>query len=363
VSVAHAAVGVGARCAECHLPWQGAAAERCERCHVGPEHQPTQAFEPACSDCHVEHRDLPRLARVSDGRCLACHRDLAVAGGGLPRVARRLTGFADHPDFRRREDRSPLKFGHERHLKPGLLGAGRRRVQLDCASCHAFDAERGEILPVAFEAHCQTCHDLAFDDRLPDQEAPHGPPDGVLTGILGAYARDREVLAALSPEELRRLIFGGSARLGLSFDERTRRLAFTAAEQMLRYRCTVCHQVELRSVVDARVAPPELPERWLLAARFSHGPHRLFACTDCHGAAAASRETAEVLLPGIAACQGCHGGAGSEAVAPESRGGSVCVTCHHYHDKSAAGWEATLPGRVGPGDAADPAAGRPGEGP
>jgi hypothetical protein len=299
------------------------------------------------------------LARVTDGRCVACHQDLARRDGGEPRVARRITGFGDHPGFRPRQDATRLKLNHELHLKPGLLGPRRQRVQLDCASCHGFDAERGEILPVVFEQHCQGCHDLAFDDRLPEQQAPHGAPDEVLTGILGAYARDRDLLARLSPEELRRLIFGGSSRTGLSFDERTRRLAFTAAEQMLRYRCTVCHQVELRSVVDARVAPPAIPERWLEAARFSHGPHRLYECEDCHTTARGSRRTADLLLPDIGVCRRCHGGAGAEAVAEESRGPSGCVTCHPYHEKSKTGWEATLPGRMGAAAPA-PTAAQPG---
>lgn len=361
VSDAHAAVGLGADCARCHAPWRGVVAQRCEACHAGPEHQPTQAFEPPCGGCHNEHRRLPRLARVGDEQCVTCHRELTLAGGGEPRVARRITGFDDHPDFRPPTDADPLRLNHALHLKPGLRGP-EGPVQLECEDCHAFDAASDRILPVTFEQHCQSCHDLHFDDRFPDRQAPHGDPEAVVLGIFGAFAGGGESLTGLSDAEVRSLIFSGRGG-GLAVDERVRRQAFTAADHLLRHRCTLCHVMEITSVREVRMEEPAIPAVWLEGARFSHGPHRLLACTDCHGAAAESRRTADVLIPVIAACTPCHGSAG-QARAPEERVPTTCVTCHHYHARTAAGWEATLAGRppgrgpAGEGGAESPEAGR-----
>jgi FHA domain/Cytochrome c7 and related cytochrome c len=362
VSDAHANVGLGADCAACHAPWQGPAPARCERCHAGPRHQPEQAFDPPCGGCHSEHRRLPRLTAVGDAACLTCHRDLTLRDGGEPRVARRIDSFDDHPDFRLPADPDPLRLNHALHLKAGLRGP-KGPAQLDCASCHVFDPESGTILPIRYEQHCQSCHDLAFDDRFPDTQAPHGPPAEVLRGIFGAYSQGRDALAGLSNEQIRGLIFSGRGG-GLSFDERTRRQAFTAAEHVFRFRCTVCHVMEVRSVAEVRVEKPVIPTRWFTSARFSHRPHRQIPCTDCHGKAPASRATSDVLIPGISACVRCHG-SGEAAVAPEERVPTGCVTCHTYHEKTAEGWKATLAGTL-PGRAPErepqpppPAAGEP----
>jgi len=50
----------------------------------------------------------------------------------------------------------------------------------------------------------------------------------------------------------------------------------------------------------------------------------MVSCTECH-AALTSRETADILIPGIATCEKCHH---SGADAAESR----CFECHTYHD-------------------------------
>lgn len=334
VSTAHAAVDLGITCASCHAPFRGAASARCESCHQGPEHQARQASAPACGSCHFEHRRLSRLAEVPDGRCAECHRELEVKGGGEPRVARSLLSFDDHPEFQPKADATPLFFNHAVHLKPGLPVEGGNRVTLTCDSCHAFNAERGEILPVSFDQHCQKCHALLFDDRFPP--ARHGEPQRVVKEVLGAFAGDPAGASRLSGDDLRRLIFGQRSG-GLAYDEATRRQALVAADQLFRHQCTRCHRIEVVNALRVEVQPVRPPGGWLPGARFSHGPHRLVACTECHASAAASRRTADVLIPAKAACVACHG-AGKEVA-------TGCVTCHHYHEKSAAGWEATLPAR------------------
>jgi predicted CXXCH cytochrome family protein len=90
--------------------------------------------------------------------------------------------------------------------------------------------------------------------------------------------------------------------------------------------CEKCHV--LKRVPDSsvpEVVTPAIPARWLPHAKFDHSPHRPLACAECHKAAA-STETKDVLMPGIASCRDCH-----QAKAGARTG---CVECHRYHDKT-----------------------------
>ena len=51
----------------------------------------------------------------------------------------------------------------------------------------------------------------------------------------------------------------------------------------------------------------------------------MLICTECHAKAKTSRETADVLIPGIETCRDCHRPGADSA---ESR----CFECHVYHD-------------------------------
>jgi hypothetical protein len=94
---------------------------------------------------------------------------------------------------------------------------------------------------------------------------------------------------------------------------------------LFKQRCAYCHTVEREADALPRIAPTAIPSRWLPHARFDHGAHRPLACGECHRAAA-STETADVLLPSIATCRECH--------TPQAGAGTGCVQCHRYHDKS-----------------------------
>src|SRR5947209_6689657 len=74
-----------ARCSVCHEPGVSlsgrsrtaalfaANSERCTTCHAGPPHHASQRKEPACAECHTEHRGRDVvLSRVADGVCLRC---------------------------------------------------------------------------------------------------------------------------------------------------------------------------------------------------------------------------------------------------------------------------------------------------
>lgn len=103
--------------------------------------------------------------------------------------------------------------------------------------------------------------------------------------------------------------------------------AVAAAERELfegRTGCRYCHTLEGGEGGLPRVVPPRMPDRWLLHSRFDHRAHRALTCLACHGQAATSVETADVLVPRIQTCRECHRPAGGAR--------SDCVECHVYHD-------------------------------
>jgi hypothetical protein len=75
------------------------------------------------------------------------------------------------------------------------------------------------------------------------------------------------------------------------------------------------------------VAKSAITTRWLPHATFDHEAHQMLECVSCHTKANASRETSDVLIPGIQTCQQCHR-TGQDAA--EAR----CFECHTYHDWS-----------------------------
>jgi hypothetical protein len=76
------------------------------------------------------------------------------------------------------------------------------------------------------------------------------------------------------------------------------------------------------------VAKSSIPARWFLHAEFNHDSHRLLTCTACHTRTPESRQTADILLPGIASCRKCHEEGGAQQDAASGR----CSECHSYHD-------------------------------
>jgi hypothetical protein len=103
-----------------------------------------------------------------------------------------------------------------------------------------------------------------------------------------------------------------------------------------------------------------IPKVWLEQGGFAHGAHAVFACGKCHAQAAvfdpgfapevprpdwslpgskspfvlsllgeqeASKDAADVLIPGAEVCRECHGSAN----APEPAVASDCVLCHPFH--------------------------------
>jgi predicted CXXCH cytochrome family protein len=98
------------------------------------------------------------------------------------------------------------------------------------------------------------------------------------------------------------------------------------AEQVVRTKCTLCHEVA-RSEGKLAVTPPTMRQQWLSHTTFTHTPHRAIDCTQCHAKAVSSTLTSDRLLPQRSACLGCHGGRAGREISP-------CVTCHEYHERS-----------------------------
>jgi hypothetical protein len=337
----------------------------CTRCHSGPVHHETQVGERACASCHKEHRGHEALARVADGHCTDCHADLRRNDGQAPAFDPHVSGFAAgrHPEFRlfasgEIHDPGTVRFNHAVHLaEEGVLDADpkeRRRVRLECQSCHQPDATGRLMQPIRYEKHCQSCHPLGVQlvgewkepklaelaaqfNRTP---APHPAPGG-----------SAQVVRGVIHDQLTRFILGagheGFLRPGAAPPDEDGLLAPPRAAPLNREQfawvnsqqveierllfdgpggCRYCHQE--KTTPDARpdglpeYLPAKISERWFAHAAFDHKSHQMLACTECHDAPA-SRTSADVLLPRVDTCRKCHGA---------GRARDDCVGCHTYHD-------------------------------
>jgi cytochrome c peroxidase len=96
--------------------------------------------------------------------------------------------------------------------------------------------------------------------------------------------------------------------------------------------CKLCHVMIEGNGAEGNalpmVAKSSIPARWFLHAEFDHDSHRLLTCTACHTRTPDSRQTADILLPGIESCRDCHEDGGPRHDAASGR----CSECHAYHD-------------------------------
>lgn len=350
VSKAHQQKKVG--CADCHVPWRGPQATACGECHQPGDysHQSRQAFTPDCSDCHFEHRGQESLTLISDRSCVACHGNLEVQGGGTPAFAREITGFPEgHADFsvtlpdgrlplaqavERQADPGAVALNHALHLKPDLI-APEGRVQLVCADCHQPGPGPTGMRAVEYERHCQRCHGLEFDPDRPDERAPHAEPRLVRDRLLAVYGVDEGRMGSF--RERRRISVRDSrATMGVTLSARVLAQVQEAENHLYRSACDKCHAMDLDARPFPTVAPAHFQTVWLPLSRFLHGDHveiQGLTCEACHPRAAASRTTADVLIPGIEVCGGCHGGGAPPAEAELRAGGNDCADCHAYHPR------------------------------
>lgn len=320
---------IGEKCNACHSAWNGVPSARCSECHGKASHAENVAAEPPCGDCHMEHRGTGKLAAIADSRCVSCHSSVGThMKKPDPRVLATfpsINSFGDkHPEFTWPADNDTLRLNHRLHLaKGGIFNASGQREQLKCASCHKLVETRGKSdpAPITFEQDCHRCHRLTFDPRFPDTEVPHGAEPGLVYGfILQTYGGNSDI-AGKSPEELRRILTRAPVVEPGS-------QAFINAEQVIKTKCSLCHDVQ-RSGGKLGATKPVIPTRWMEHANFSHGPHRNLDCESCHAASGSTR-TSDVLMPARKECTDCHG---SRPLLGTARSASNCILCHDYHDR------------------------------
>lgn len=387
VSPSHASFGMD--CQKCHTSsWQAAwrlvsldsnrhsvSNTACQECHnVGDHHPRLGEAEPSCASCHQEHRPDSSLLAVGDASCTACHADLKSAPGNELRFVAKILSFDEgpqgHPEFsllRAEEvsqehgawqvatladnawhDTGGVLFNHKLHLSAeGVLDADRKTVQLTCADCHEPEPDGVGMKAILYEQHCASCHPLRLAGNLAGLgDLPHETPE-LVRGVI------RERIAKLQPTDKPQLDLPAIRRLPAptvaSGEQAASVDALIAAANHAVFGleakglCRKCHHVEIVegewhvpmvnpafTIVGQLQDRPMIPGRWFAHGRFDHGRHLTIACTDCHPAAASS-ETADILLPGIANCRQCHGSAPtqlSQGVAAD------CTMCHDYHGRT-----------------------------
>ncbi|HXX94345.1 MAG TPA: cytochrome c3 family protein [Planctomycetota bacterium] len=361
------------KCAACHTTpwamrytdpagWQERLDLACLGCHNGPVHHlnapgsvrgPESHLTAArCSQCHVEHRELRRLAEVGDRDCTVCHGDLKTSGperhpaacrvGAGHRIHTAIQSFSrGHPEFellaRKTPDPTVVSFNHAVHLhpdtpqkrgllesqlkaqktRPGVQAAPGGALELGCAYCHQPAAPGAYMAPILYERHCAECHPL----KLKDDRVPHRSPD-----VVRDFLRSRLAQGGKGGDPLAELVTEAEIPIYTSDPDG----------------CMKCHKTDLGPNFPATapvVTPTGLrpgapgdegaPRRWFLHSKFDHRAHQELRCLECHGAADSSRLTADVLMPSQALCLRCHGPSGGAA--------STCATCHLYHDRTREG--------------------------
>ncbi len=297
-----------------------------------------------------------------------------------------VTSFAsDHPEFAvlscGRVDRTPLAFGHAKHMDPvgfpqmqGMLttwveslqkngmeevpiGASRTvdgQLQLDCTGCHQLDAAGRYMQPIVFEEHCMHCHELplqvlgagrsertphgsgieAFIRRIAFEQAnaPKDPKkeDADARPPPGRRGRPRDKELPQQPEPAEE-VKGENQRDAL--EQKVKEVT-----DPIRDACIKCHKFGdgLASIVD-----PMIPPRWLPRSRFSHEVHRFIRdCQECHAVAppgpapgpadlAWTGRTKDIMLPPIARCRECHS---PDPITATAAARHDCAMCHDYHE-------------------------------
>jgi len=205
--------------------------------------------------------------------------------------------------------------------------------------CHKPDPQGRFYLRINFEANCQSCHALQFDERNPSLHLPHGDVNlarSFLRTLPAQYAElaraqgkardynDVKTFIAQQMNGLRRQFGSDEAFERAVFFETSPYKREDAAPSRANFSgCAHCHEVKMEGRTPV-VTPPVLIDRWMLRANFNHAKHTSVGCVDCHQQARTSQLTSDVLMPAKQNCVVCH--------SPETKKvSSDCITCHTYH--------------------------------
>lgn len=354
-------------CTKCHqTAFRTVRDSACLACHTNTRaHADAAKFNlpqlgnAECRSCHQDHQGLRGLVRRDQRLCADCHADLKTRSKNVSTFDD-VTDFGKvHPEFKINlpnwdasgkftpqrvtlapglKENSGLKFNHLKHLKADGLNAPKGRRILDCLSCHQPDAGGAKMRPVKFETMCHDCHTLGFDTLAPEREVPHGKVSEVIY-MLGEYyakfALEGGYLSATAPTIVQQRRRPGSPPL--SQQEKAEALAWareqtaTVTKSLFTDRaCVTCHKVsEPRDANDTwHIAPVRVSGIWYKEAKFTHAKHGTVKCEDCHDARK-SKESTDVLIPGIGNCRTCHAGAYAKDKVP-----TTCIACHDYHQSA-----------------------------
>lgn len=364
-------------CQSCHgTPFSVVADDKCIVCHAGtaahadPVRFPLpEIAQSRCAHCHRDHNGEAGLVRADQELCSDCHRnlhervtttttltDVGDFGTNHPQFKVLLPAWDENGKFtpqRVSMDQTPLvetsglKFPHATHLDPKGVKTHDGVRKLECASCHVSEPGGALLAPINFEKHCQECHSLDFDLRMPDRQVPHGEV-AEIQYMLGEYYS--KVALEGGYDDIQAPVFVRERRRpgqAAATQEETRQALQWARDQTLRITddlfskrtCTICHTVSKDPAATQagwRVAPVRVAGAWYEKARFTHARHATMACADCH-IAAQSKVSSDLLIPVIGAvgtrsvqppyaCRDCHGGEKAK-----HQLGSTCIDCHGFH--------------------------------
>jgi c(7)-type cytochrome triheme protein len=187
--------------------------------------------------------------------------------------------------------------------------------------------------PVTYDKNCAACHTLPFDRRSAES-VPHETPEGVHSFVLERLKSylEQHPTAWRDPEPGRRI--PGVEPLTRARNAGDWLQAQVGEDESLLWRktCKQCHTLDSGpNAVGTQSALPRVraavfTSRWFTHALFDHSAHAAVTCESCHSATLSSKETSDVLIPGIKTCQSCHSGSKAESAE------SGCALCHQYHD-------------------------------
>ncbi len=299
--------------------------------------------EKNCVSCHQEHNGPHALISSADALCVDCHASLKNEAPETKLL--NVVSWDKHPDFFGQKvptDSARIELNHKIHLEPDLRGAD-GPVTLTCNDCHQLSPDKRFMEPISRKKHCASCHSLGFEERLPNVEVPHAPPDVVYQFLYAQYAQ--LLLAENDPVRgVSRMKPGASTETPAD----ARRFAHSEVEQFARAAerelftrtaCKLCHEISpaTNSGVGItggatpqslyKIVAPEIPNRWMTKAQFSHAAHDNVTCQSCHGKVQDSVRTSDAHMPKLDGCKDCHAGS-----AQAGKISSDCTMCHGYHD-------------------------------
>ncbi|MBL0916803.1 MAG: cytochrome c3 family protein, partial [Sphingopyxis sp.] len=331
-----------------------------------------------CVDCHTEHEGSGPMAATPQKFCLDCHDGMSdrLKAAGHPTMLADAADFGtSHPEFRPLVRAAPgakpmraalgkgapldydgLKFPHDLHLQTNggvarMAASFRGRYdfgnKLECENCHRVEADGVRVKPVEMERDCAMCHSLAFETvGGVTRTLRHGEPDQVVADLT-AYYRSTPPSRPLQLGGMERRRPGNYAE-GQVYNIYFREVAVrpNRAEDAVRAvfskggACYDCHTIFAPQAGNNwRVMAVNQTPRFLTKGWFDHDRHNEPQCADCHTAAPGSKQSADLLVPGLRQCRDCHvGEGGARLVKVETATESPCAMCHEYHSDGGKPW-------------------------